>query len=431
MPDQLHKLRDGEVVLYKRPESARWQARFKLPDGQWHSISTKRTALDEAKRIAGDAYEDARYRFKRGESPVSRRFRDVARLAIKDMDDASAAGRGKVIYKDYKLVLEKYFIPYFGNKHIDHITDAEIMQFDAWRIQQMGKAPASSTMLNHNAAFKKVFDTAVANGWIMQGKIPELKSKGAKSLRRPDFTHADWQKLTRHARHWIAKAPSDRSLQLRELLWDYVMILAKTGMRTGSETKNLKWSHIRWSSNAKDGEKFLLISVNGKTGPRDLVARSGCEDYLIRIQSRFPDIATIPFDELLKAKRDEFVFRMRNGKQPYEMCHAFDDLLTSANVLHDPQGEKRTLYSLRHMYATSRLMIDKVEIHTLAVQMGTSVSMIEKHYSHLTAAMAAGVLAGRRHDPEKAAARGKTVDIVVPIKPQKKARKPAASKRSA
>ncbi len=82
LPDQLHKLRDGEVVLYKRPESARWQARFKLPDGEWHSISTKRTALDEAKRIAADAYDEAKYRFKRGESPVSRRFRDVAKRTL-------------------------------------------------------------------------------------------------------------------------------------------------------------------------------------------------------------------------------------------------------------------------------------------------------------------------------------------------------------
>ena len=78
------------------------------------------------------------------------------------------------------------------------------------------------------------------------------------------------------------------------------------------------------------------------------------------------------------------------------------------------------------MYATSRLMIDKIPIHTLAVQMGTSVGMIEKHYSHLTAQMAADVLAGPRHDPEKAAAaraQKQIKDANVVAQPEKKASK--------
>ena len=40
-------------------------------------------------------------------------------------------------------------------------------------------------------------------------------------------------------------------------------------------------------------------------------------------------------------------------------------------------------YSLRHTYATLALTYDRVPIHTLAKQMGTSVQMIERHYSHL------------------------------------------------
>jgi len=43
---QIAYARDGEVVLYKRPSSARWQARFKLNDSKWHRISTKQRNLD-------------------------------------------------------------------------------------------------------------------------------------------------------------------------------------------------------------------------------------------------------------------------------------------------------------------------------------------------------------------------------------------------
>ncbi len=57
-----------------------------------------------------------------------------------------------------------------------------------------------------------------------------------------------------------------------------------------------------------------------------------------------------------------------------------------------PAGRDRTLYSLRHTYATNELLTG-TDIHTLARQMGTSVVMLERHYSKLTATMAATDLA--------------------------------------
>ena len=54
------------------------------------------------------------------------------------------------------------------------------------------------------------------------------------------------------------------------------------------------------------------------------------------------------------------------------------------------------LYSLRHTYATLALTHDKVAIHTLAKQMGTSVEMIEKHYSHLDSERAIDQLGGEK-----------------------------------
>jgi integrase len=56
-------------------------------------------------------------------------------------------------------------------------------------------------------------------------------------------------------------------------------------------------------------------------------------------------------------------------------------------------GQNRTQYSLRHTYATLSLTDGGMDVHTLAKQMGTSVGMIEKHYSKLTATMAADRLA--------------------------------------
>ena len=47
---------------------------------------------------------------------------------------------------------------------------------------------------------------------------------------------------------------------------------------------------------------------------------------------------------------------------------------------------------MRHTYATLELLAG-TDIHTLAKQMGTSVVMLERHYSKLTATMAVEQLA--------------------------------------
>jgi hypothetical protein len=63
--------------------------------------------------------------------------------------------------------------------------------------------------------------------------------------------------------------------------------------------------------------------------------------------------------------------------------------------LDDRFGRARTIYSLRHTYATFRLLYAGIPMETLALNMGTSPKMIFDHYSHITARQQAHVL-GRR-----------------------------------
>jgi hypothetical protein len=50
------------------------------------------------------------------------------------------------------------------------------------------------------------------------------------------------------------------------------------------------------------------------------------------------------------------------------------------------------------MIRTFRLLYHDLSIYKLAVQMGTSVKMIEKHYGHLLPRQAIDEIAGRRMD---------------------------------
>jgi hypothetical protein len=42
-----------------------------------------------------------------------------------------------------------------------------------------------------------------------------------------------------------------------------------------------------------------------------------------------------------------------------------------------------------------------MDIHTLAIQMGTSIAMIERHYSHLTPRLRKEMLTGKRYELSK------------------------------
>ena len=67
--------------------------------------------------------------------------------------------------------------------------------------------------------------------------------------------------------------------------------------------------------------------------------------------------------------------------------------LQVGNVLLNGRNLLRPVTGRLHTYATLELLENGTDIHTLARQMGNSVLMIERHYSKLTATMAAGQLA--------------------------------------
>jgi len=86
------------------------------------------------------------------------------------------------------------------------------------------------------------------------------------------------------------------------------------------------------------------------------------------------------------------MFRFADGRKPFEMNKVFNRLLTEMDMVKGQADRDRTLYGLWHTYATNELLTG-TDIHTLALQMGTSVWMLERNYCKVTATMAAAELA--------------------------------------
>ncbi|WP_343117234.1 tyrosine-type recombinase/integrase [Ostreiculturibacter nitratireducens] len=391
-----HVLLDGEVKVYKRPNSKRWQATFQI-EGHWVRISTGKRDLEEAKAVAREQYLDYKFRAKHDLPVVTKRFEDVAKLAVADMQRQLDAGAGRKVYKDYIKAIDKYFIPFFGKTFITNIDHEKILAFNAWRVAQIGREPKASTLNTHNSAMNKVYDEAVARGFISQGKVPVLANNGEEAKRRPDFGLDDYRTMIRKLPHWIDKGKGGKSRDMRYLLRDYVLILANTGMRHGTEAQNLRWKHVTVFK--ENGLEYVEFYLHGKTKPHEAIGRAGTIDYLKRIHARTEAIKDIDFYEMLKQKLDLPVFCLPEGTVTENLRQTFKAFLKDAGLLKCPKsGQDRTLYSLRHTYATFALVNDGMDIHALAKQMGTSIGMIERHYSHLTPRMKKDMFTGKRYE---------------------------------
>ena len=394
--DDTHLILDGELRVYRRERSKRWQAAFVI-DGHTIRISTGKRDLSEAKEYARETFLEYKFRHKNDLPVVTKKFSDVAKLAIVDMRKQLDAGLGRNVFADYIVCIERYLIPFFGAQFVTSIDYQKIQDFYEWRRAKMGREPKASTLNTHNSAMNRVFEEAVARGFIAHKSVPLMVNRGEKSERRPDFTREEYATLIRKMPSWITKGKAGKPTDMRHLMRDYVLIMANTGMRHGTEALNLRWKHVTLFEE-KDLQ-YLEMSVSGKTGRRDIICRSGTINYLKRIHASSKDIRHIPFEDLLKQRIDLPVFRLPDGTVSKNIHQTFRKFVTDTGLITCPRtGQNRTLYSLRHTYATFALLNDGMDIHALAIQMGTSIGMIERHYSHLTPRLKKDMLTGKRYE---------------------------------
>ena len=419
-----HVLIERELLLAQRPRSSVWQCRYCI-DGMWQHTTTGERDLKLAKKRAHEILVEAKMRKKMQVAPITRRFRDVAKHTLKRMEKETASGNGKASYRDYTLAINNYLLPILGSYHVDNIDYQALQKLDDERRIRMKKEPTRSTLLTHNAALNMVFDEAVYRGYMVESSRPKLQIKGKKSERRVEFSVDEVRAIRANFDAWIERARADAK-PIRQLLKDYVEVL----LDTGKELLQLRWVQvdlkmypiIKKTGNVVKGNEYdseeeeevvinsnktaILKIQNGKTGARTAIGRLPTVKALNRIAQRnYAMSASALIDEgskdlIFKFKewlsKEEISTKKRARLiTPTSFVKLFGTYLTEHNLHTDPiTNKKRQFYSLRHTYATLALTNDRVPIHTLAKQMGTSVGMIEKHYSHLEPVKAVHQLRG-------------------------------------
>jgi integrase len=369
--------RDGHVVLYRRPnlKNPKWQCRISVPNATGYVRRTTGFADEfEARRFAEELYEDLRTQKHNGGALQKPKFEKVF-LQFKDQYQKEAVSPRR--YKEIVDSLERYGLPFFKGRTIDSINNAVMQEFMNWRRSNGKRAVSSPTTIDKDlGSLKTLFKWTFRNGFV--DRPIEFDKPKIKLNRRTHFDPPDWAKLTRFLREWGKQgrtAKGGGKGRERLLLTNYVLILASTGIRVG-EARMLRWRDIQYDKD-RSGSPIVVLSPKGKTGEREVIARNfAVKDYFDRIR------AMRETETHRKVERDDFAFCNREGKPIGSFKKGFQNLISKASVESDSHGQRRTIYSLRHTYATFRLREGTHHFH-LAQNLGTSVKMLEEYYGHV------------------------------------------------
>ena len=90
--------------------------------------------------------------------------------------------------------------------------------------------------------FSSFFKEAIEQKWMIAAQVPVLSSKGGTGTRRAAFSEEEYDVILNEIYEGEQNAHSEKTRQIRELLYDYCEIAVNTGIRPrhGDGTPNLE-----------------------------------------------------------------------------------------------------------------------------------------------------------------------------------------------
>lgn len=389
---------DDNSVVFKREGT--YQARIRV-DGKYVYRSLKTGDLAVAIKDAVKLAFEFEFSAKHGIPVQAKTFGDVIDEYVKYREAENRQGRtSDGMLRQIRRVV-RFWRAYAGSKLITAIGDKELRDYVQWRrdyyTQRPNEAkkrnvkvnPTDKTLQFDLMIAKAVIKWAHEQGWRGLLPLPIFTYTPKKKRVRPAFENGDYRLILSALRAWIKECDNPKHLHTRELLHDYVVILARSGMRVG-EANNLKVRDVHKFYDRLDRVNYRFV-VRGKTGERDAI----------------PAASVVPFVESVLASKGEkpdpnaWFFAMANGSQVISLADQFAKVLGSANLRTNSAGNGFSLYSLRHYYAVMALR-DGIGIYDVARNMGTSVEMIQQYYGkQATPKLMATTLGGKLKDTHK------------------------------
>ena len=387
----LTRLENGKLVIYKRDGVL--YARLAIDPNQYQHRSLKTGNAVQATLAAQKLWAEFTVKRQLGLPIKLRTLNSVIDEYVAMRTKQHEQGRtSEHMLRQINRVV-KFWREYAGGKQVSQIGDAELSGYVDWRRDYYAnmtdeelpknakRDPTDKTLQWEIMLGKGIIKYAQQHGYRGIVPFPTFSFTPKTKRVRPAFSLVDYRKLWRAMFKWERSCEDERHLHTRQLLRDYVLILANSGVRVG-EANNMKLRDIDPFKDQHGRRNYRLI-VRGKTGERDVIPRAITTKYIERLLARRPDI-----------KADDWLFAMSDGSQIITLIDQFNVVLKLAGIEHNSFGDKYTLYSLRHFYATQALN-NNVPIYAVARNMGTSVKIIESYYGKgATALSMASMLGG-------------------------------------
>jgi integrase len=387
-----YEVEEGKIRLYKRPNSPYFWTQINNEDGTIRRVSTKEKTVEKATKQAIRLSIETEQAIENNLPTNTKTFSSVAKTIIKELESYRDTDFWKEVYASYIQVIKNYQIPYFKNKQLNVVRN-DYANYLKYVEKQMGSKIAKSTVSTHASALKRILNTALVKGWITNASLPTANVSTKDGDRRASFELDEYNTMRTKLRAYKnADTHRKRDKSIRELLYDYVLFLANSGVRHGKEALRLTWKDVgkrTIGNNTYVYASVITFKGQGKKRKREVILRhnkfSDAIKNLQRCIDRNSKLKGKKFDAVI-GKSDELIFVAvdENDKvfQPSRIDGTFKNFLEINELLVGSEGN-RTLYSLRHFYATQELLRNNVSSLMLAKQMGTSEKMLEQHYGHL------------------------------------------------
>jgi integrase len=408
--DYTERLLNGRVLLSTR--AGIFQLRLYLGDGKYIYKSLKTRELMVARDRAMRAFYEFEFRKEQNLPLQQMRFGEV--LTAYEQMRAAQNARGTYNQRNKQNLqqtsdhmlrqiqrVNRFWHAYCGHMLLEKVDNAVLRDYVLWRLEYYSRMPALKRPRNHslNPSDKTlewettyaltVLKWATERGYRGQMPMPSFRHKAQRITTRPCFSIAEYAKLYQQLRTDIANAVSkaEQHRYTHELLRDYVLILANSGMRVGEANALRETDLVEIEDDT--GRKLYGFNVMGKTGKRFVVLRASARRSVDRCLARnaqwraqwqLSAKAKQKTHNRKRAEHDNWLFRMADGNKIITLIDQFNAVLKRANITYNAEGEKFTLYSLRHFYAVQMLRKGKVNAFDVARNMGTSVQIIESYY---------------------------------------------------
>ena len=370
------RLEDGKLLVFKR--GGKYHARIYVGNNKYKTQTLKTGNRGVAIKAATKLFHQVEAKLDMGLAISPKRAVDVLDEYVAYRTKQHTQGHTQAGMLRQIVRVTKFWREYVGKRLITSIDNAAMSDFVVWRrdyyarlaptqVPKNAKLHPKDKEVHFNVTFMRgVLRWAHDKGYMGMLPLPTYSFIAKNKRARPAFELPEYRLLWRALLKWERQCTDARYLHTRQLLRDYVLILANTGMRVG-EANNLKVRDIQPFIDGLGRHTYRFI-VRGKTGERDVIPRIGTGKYIERLMGR-----------KTKPKPDDWFFAMQSGSKVITLIDQFDKVLKLAGIEHNSAGDKYSLYSLRHFYAVMALR-KGITDYAVAANMGTSTQMLKQYY---------------------------------------------------